>query len=277
MARKVCQGSDRGESAAGVETLVLVDESALLSQREIGDLPLRVVPLGTAVSAERGARTSAVAPGTYLEAMKAVLPRKEVKGVLVLTVAARLSATYQSALLASGQARERLAGLRVEVVDSATATGGLALVALAAARAAGALDEAAAAARAIIPRIVTYGMVSDWMALRRGGRIPRVAAWAGGRLGVRPCFRMTAGVVRPWRLARTKRQAVAAMQRGCAGLPGGALHAAVFHAGMPDAAEELASGLAALGAVELLTLAATDAVRAHTGDGMVGVGAYREP
>src|SRR2546423_12231563 len=73
--------------------------------------------------------TSGPAPGEFEEAMESRLGDD---GVLVLTIAASMSGTHESAAVAAGQL-----GDRVRVVDTATAAGAEALVVLAAAAAAG--------------------------------------------------------------------------------------------------------------------------------------------
>jgi DegV family protein with EDD domain len=279
-------------------TFVVVDSSSLLSEREIGDLPIRVVHLGVSglpkegtaeVSPDRPVssaplplRTSAVAPGDYLEAFAAGV-REGWTAALVLTVAAGVSGTYQSASAAARAAGQLLASrglgsLELRILDSGTAVGGLALLALAAGRRAGeGLDEAAAQVERLVPRVVTYGMVADWEALRRGGRIPVGAVWAARQLGIRPCFRLTGGVVRPWRLPRSAESGLRAMRGAVRRMPGaGPLHLAVF-GDDDDELGRLAASLEVLEPIELLQLRASEVVAAHTGRGVIGVSGYREP
>jgi len=92
--------------------------------------------------------TSGPAPGEFEEAMESRLGDD---GVLVLTIAASMSGTHESAAVAAGQL-----GDRVGVVDTATAAGAEALVVLAAAAAAeqgASLDEVEAEAKDVVERV----------------------------------------------------------------------------------------------------------------------------
>jgi DegV family protein with EDD domain len=280
-------------------TLVIVDSSALLTAREIGSLPVRVVEIGVsrvdasgAASAPTGAgdgsppgaptRTSAVTPGEYVETFTWAA-RDGYSSALVLTIAAALSGTHQSATVAEQAAaelpsRRELSSLEVRIVDSGTAVGGLALLALAAARGAGdGPDTVVRDLKPLIPRVVTFGMVADWDAIRRGGRIPVGAIWAARHVGIYPCFRLARGSIRAWRLPRSQEGGLRSMVGAVGRLRGtGPLHVAAF-GDDPEALASFAARFESLAPIELLALRANDVVAAHTGRDVIGVSAYREP
>ncbi len=145
-----------------------------------------------------GNGTAAPSPGDFIEAMERV---GSGPAVLVVTVAAQLSASHAAARLASVEA----GGARpVTVLDSGSASAGQGLVVLAAARAAWRgepLAAVAASAGTARERVRLVAQIASLDRLARGGRVPAVAA-AGARLtGMRPVFELTKGVVRPLRPA----------------------------------------------------------------------------
>jgi DegV family protein with EDD domain len=281
--------------------LVVVDSSALLTAREIAGLPIRVVQLGVTrgetadtlgddVAAEEGnrspdaaapPRTNAVQPGEYIDTFSSAVEAGY--SSLVLTLAAAISSTHQSATVAERTASELLnqrglGYLKVRIVDSGQAVGGLALLALAAGRCAdGDCDSVAQSIKRVIPRVVTYGMLAEWDALWRGGRIPVGAIWAARHMGIYPTFRLSRGSLRPWRLPRSQESGLRSMLSAVSRLRGaGRLHIAVFG---DDAAAiaSFAERFEPMAPTDLLTLRTNDLVAAHTGRGVIGVSAYREP
>ncbi len=135
-------------------------------------------------------------PGAFDQAIAA---QDKGQGVIVLTVAATLSSTYQAASLAAQQAT-----CPTQVVDSRTAAGGLALVAIAAARTshAGAnLTDVATTATQVAQRVRLLGALGNLDQLIRSGRVPELAGRAGNRVGVRPLFQIRHGAIAKMRPA----------------------------------------------------------------------------
>src|SRR2546423_3506987 len=127
--------------------------------------------------------TSGPAPGEFEEAMESRLGDD---GVLVLTIAASMSGTHESATIAAGQL-----GDRVRVVDTATAAGAEALVVLAAAAAAergASLEEVEAEAKDVVERVQLGAALPHLDHPVRSGRVPGIAGWAGRRLRINPLF-----------------------------------------------------------------------------------------
>ena len=231
---------------------VVTDSAAALPPELAAQHQVTVVPMWLTVRGEpepEGTRplqelvthqqvtTSAPTPGEFETAIKDTLRGND--GVVVLTIAGSMSATYQSALVAA-----QAVGGPVRVVDTATAGGAEALVVLAAAQAAqagGDLDTVERAAVHVIDRVRLVATLPTLDHLVRSGRVPGLAGWAGKRLGINPLFEFRGGKVRRLRPALSHDAAldriVGLVHRSR--VPGAALHVAALHALAVDIAQEL--------------------------------------
>lgn len=219
--------------------------------------------------------TSGPSPGEFVEAVESAFTDD---GVVVLTIAASMSSTYQAAVLAAG-----MVDGDVRVVDTATAAGAEGLVALAAARAArrGAnLDEVEQAAQRAIERVRLVATVPTLDHLVRSGRVPGIAGWAGRHLGISPLFEFDAGKVHRLRPAHGPD---AAIERILAewrndDRPGATpLHVAALHAMAPDAAHDLLARVEAERRPTSSFVGEFSAVMvAHVGPGLVGLAWHYE-
>jgi DegV family protein with EDD domain len=214
--------------------------------------------------------TSAPTPGEFEHVIKDASRTND--GVLVLTIASSMSATYQSALVAA-----QAVGGPVRVVDTATAGGAEALVVLAAAEAARAgasLDEVEARARAVLERVRLVASLSSLDHLVRSGRVPGIAGWAGRRLGINPLFEFRGGAVRRLRPALSREAAldriVQLVRRDAP--PDGRLHVAALHALALDVAEDLLARVTAQGDDATAFIGEFGPVMVvHTGPGLAGL------
>jgi DegV family protein with EDD domain len=130
--------------------------------------------------------------------------------VLALIFSSRLSGTYQSSVIA----KEMLTGGRVETLDTKSASVGLGLTVLEAAKMAkdGAdLDTVLAKARDMSARMEHIFVVDSLEMLKRGGRISAAQAIIGGMLNVKPVLQIDAegqivplDKVRGWKKALAK-------------------------------------------------------------------------
>ena len=153
-----------------------------------------------ALATEHDITTSAPTPGEFERAIKEAASGAD--GVLVLTIASSMSATFQAATLAA-----LAVGGPVRVVDTATAGGAEALVVLAAAEAArrgASLDDVEARARAVIKQVRLVAALSTLDHLVRSGSVPGLAGWAGRRLGINPLFEFRGGTVHRLRPALSR-------------------------------------------------------------------------
>ncbi len=239
-----------------------------------GQLPLTEVlahPAGTVT-------TSGPSPGRVASILGGVLERAD--EAVVLTISHAMSSTFDAACMGA-----REFGDRVRVIDTATAAGAQGLVVLAAARraaAGGGLDDVEAAARRVIERVQLIATVANLDRLVQSGRVPGLAGWAGGKLGVNPLFRFRAGQIRRLRPAFSREAALdrilAAWRRSRSTAGDARLHVAALHA------EAAAEADALLAAVRGRTEPATTFVGefspvmvTHTGAGLVGLAWWWEP
>jgi DegV family protein with EDD domain len=232
-------------------------------------------------SARRPPTTAGASPGAHLEALRRAGQRAP--AVLYISVSNRFSGTYDSALQAAAALKEERPDLPVEVLDSQAAAMAQGFVVLEAARAAaqGAdLPAVISRARAVMPHVGLLAVIDTLEYLARGGRVPKVQAWASALLSVKPVLEFRDQEVRLLTRTRTKRRAVAQLiplfeQRGYKG-PG--LHLCVQHTNaLPEAEELAAAARRRLEPAELLISEFTLVMGAHIGPGLLALAYYVEP
>lgn len=239
------------------------------------DGEVSVDELLAAIEAGERVTTSAPSPGDYSSALSDC---QEGEGVLVLTVTARLSASHRAASLAVDEVDGP-----VRVLDTTTAAGAQALVALAAAEAAaGGADLAAtaAAAEAVIERVRLVATLESLDFLARSGRVPGIAAWAGRRLSVAPLFELRDGEARRLRPAFGRSAALERIAALCTrGDPGGGrLHVVGMHTRARQAADALLEQVrAAITPATAFVAEFSTAMAVHTGPGLAGLAWWWEP
>ena len=167
--------------------------------------------------------------------------------ILVVAISAKLSGTAESARLAA-QSIER--GDRVKVIDSASASGGIVMLAdaiqrrLAAGTTEDEVDELVARFKREAGLLFTVDTL-DYLV--RGGRVGKAAGLAGQLLNVKPILTIRDGEVEPLKRVRGRAKALAEFERlfaeGTEDSP--LLHVGVAHADAAAAADELAARLRA--------------------------------
>jgi DegV family protein with EDD domain len=222
--------------------------------------------------------TSRPAPAEFSQAYRELLDAGA-EGVVSVHLSARLSGTFESALLAASEF-----GGQVCVVDSATAGMGLGFVAMAAHRAslAGAsLTEVQAIAETAADHTETLFYVDTLEFLRRGGRISAASALLGTALSVKPILHMRDGEVVLKEKVRTSARALARLVELAAESAGKSdVDIAVQYLSAEDRANALSDALRTrLGAqLKQLYVAEVGAVlAAHTGPGVLGIAIHRHP
>ena len=131
--------------------------------------------------------TSQPSVGDFLAVYEPLLEAGQ--DIVSLHLSAGISGTYDSALAAKASVDEQGREGRIEVVDSATACGGLGLVALAAAagsRAGEDIETVVRRARAAREELNLWFCIDTLEFLRRGGRIGAASAWLGTTLKIKP-------------------------------------------------------------------------------------------
>lgn len=267
---------------------VVVDSTADIPPHLAEEVGLRVVPLlvrfgeqtyrdGVDLDAEGFLRlltsTSALPqtsqpPATAFEAV--FHEALEVgRDVVCLTIASRLSGTYNSARLAA----EALDASRIQVIDSNTLTMHLGWGAIAAARAArngASASDVVAIAVSTLQRGRLYALLETLDFLYRGGRIGRAAQLVGSMLNIKPILTVQDGEVVPLERVRTWRRAIERLvELTRQDAPLEAL--AVMHVGNPGDAQAIAERLADLiPSDQVLIAQAGPVIATYAGPGAVG-------
>lgn len=280
---------------------VLTDTTSALPEREARAWGITLVPLTVSVGdrtyrdgeiapelllADHGAvlHTAGPSPGEFVRQLgpaggAAAVAGAAAQGALIITVAESLSSTYASARLAAASS-----GVPVEIVDSGTAAGGQALVAIAAAeraRAGAGLAEVTKAAREAAARVRLVGCMRSLDRLVASGRIPEMVGAATRRLGLWPMFELSGGRIRPVRPARSASTAIERLADACArsasdwpdsGGVDGVADVVVLDSGLPDAATRLLARVRerVRTGYELRTPFGS-AMTVHTGTGVLGL------
>jgi DegV family protein with EDD domain len=150
--------------------------------------------------------TAAPSAGDFQETYKKLFA-DGATGIVSIHLSSKLSATYQSAVVAA----QEIGDGGVEVVDSLAVSGSQGLLVLHAARraASGAsATEIAAEINGMLPRVRLYGAIDTLEYLRRGGRIGGAQALLGTMLKVKPVVSLDDGIVEPVARVRTHAKAL---------------------------------------------------------------------
>jgi DegV family protein with EDD domain len=170
-------------------------------------------------------------------------------------------------------AKNALPGAEIEVLDSETASLGLGLAAIAAARAAregASLADCVAAARTALDRQKILFVLDTLEYLRKGGRIGRAQALVGGILNIKPILTVADGVVTPFEKVRARPKAIARLKELMAARPG-ATDVAVLHStSVADAADLEAFAHATHPNARIFTGRLGPVVGTYTGPGAIG-------
>ena len=214
--------------------------------------------------------TSRPSPERFLRAFTAAAEAGH-GSVVVPTLSAAMSSTYESALLAA-----RESPIPVRVVDSRSIAMGLGFAVLAGAEAAACGHDLDAVvdvveARARAAEVMFYVDTLEY--LRRGGRVSAARAAVGQALQVKPLLHVRAGKVEPLERVRTPGRALARLEELAVGAAGDrAISIAVQHLAAPERASQLAERLAArLPGATIVQCPVGGVVGAHVGPGMVAV------
>jgi len=223
--------------------------------------------------------TAAPSPAMFLDAIARAARRAD--SVLCITVSAQFSAMYDAARQAIAMLHSESPTADVRLMDSRNAAMAQGFVVLEAARLAdrGASIEAVVErAEEMMGRVTLLAMLDTLEFLARGGRVPRVAAWAAGLLQVKPIVRFSASDIKLAARTRTRRRAlerIAALTADAAA--GRRVHLAVHHADARGDAEALRDRLVAeLTVDEAYVTEFTQVMGVHTGPGLTGIAFWME-
>lgn len=219
-------------------------------------------------------RTSAIPPSYFVNTFERL--SRESSDILVVTLSSRLSAVYNSAVMASEQLAKEKPGIRIRVLDSLSASGGEGLIALAAAKAAAkglSVDETLAVAEKARERVLCMFVFDTTRYVYRTGRVPRVVGEAADKLGVKPVCKLGKdGRVHFVMIARSRKKGVQyimdALHNWAANRP---VDAAVLHSAAEADAQELKSRIVAEFTCETVFVSEFSQVMSYaTGPGVLG-------
>jgi DegV family protein with EDD domain len=206
---------------------VVTDSTADLPQQVADDLGIVVVPLhihfgedtfqdGVTISTEGFynllttgdilPKTSAPSSGMFMETYERLA--EETDEIVSIHISTKLSATYASALVARDGVESPC---RIELVDTYSASIGLGLQVVQAARMArdgASLDEIVRVANATVPRTQYFGVVDTLEYLHKGGRIGKAATFLGSMLNVKPILGLRDGIAHPIERVRGREKAL---------------------------------------------------------------------
>ena len=192
--------------------------------------------------------------------------------ILSLHLPATLSGTINAAALAANE----VAADRVTVVDTRTATAGLGMLALDAARRARAGENAGeilAALNGDIPRVKLFATIPSLTYLARGGRIGHLSGLVGNVLKIVPILTLVDGTLKEYAKVRTFNRAVDQIVEIVTGNLKGArdVRMAVIHSMSPVLAQSVADRISAAVALRSIYICPVGpTVGTHAGPGAVG-------
>jgi DegV family protein with EDD domain len=151
--------------------------------------------------------TAAPSPGQFEDAFRRAV-EGGATGIVCINLSSKLSATIQSAQIAAKAVEGQIP---VRIVDSLSATIGIGMMAIEAARrsADGAdVEQVAAAAEDLVPRTRIYGALDTLENLKKGGRIGGAQALLGSMLSIKPVIQVLHGEVEQESKQRTRSRAL---------------------------------------------------------------------
>lgn len=199
----------------------------------------------------------------------------QAEAIVTVVISHQMSATLDSALAAQKQFSE----IPIHIIDSHSVSLGLALQALAAARAAADGQDADQVVRLIEDlrsKMNVFFTVDTLEYLHKGGRIGGATTFLGSALSIKPILYIKDGRIEPLERQRTRKRAVARLLELVEERAGSSeIHAAILHCDVPDEAQEFGEQVKArCHCTELITMDAGPVIGTHAGPGTLGVAFY---
>jgi DegV family protein with EDD domain len=259
------------EHGIHVVSLYVNEGDTQTRESELGDLDIFYDRLRTVAALPT---TSQPSIGDFLAVYEPLVAAGN--DIVSVHISGDLSGTAEAARQAAGELAQTRPQRRIEVVDSHSACGGLALIVLAA----GAAARAGADIDAVLARVDHAGEATRiWFAvdtlefLRRGGRIGAAQAWLGGALKIKPILTV-AGEITPIERVRTSGRAFERMVQYMRERQGdGADGWVVQHIQAPEQAQALVlRGREIFGCEPQFVAEIGAVIGVHVGPGLLGVG-----
>ena len=137
------------------------------------------------------AKTAAVNVASFKGMFEPIL--KDGSDILYLGFSSGLSTTYNSGRLAAEELQEQYPDRKIIAIDTLSASAGFGLLlylTLQKKNEGASLEEAAAFAKDLVPRLCHWVTVDALVYLKRGGRVSPTAAFVGGVLQIKPVLHM---------------------------------------------------------------------------------------
>ena len=232
--------------------------------------------LYSGLRAGEAASTSAVNPDGWASVMEPVLAAGQ--DVLVLAFSSGLSTTYQSAVIAAGDLKEKYPDRKINVVDSLCASMGQGLLVWYACKkrdAGMSLEELTAWCETKKMNLCHWFTVDDLMHLKRGGRVSATTALLGTMLQIKPVLHVDdAGKLINVSKARGRKASLDALAKKVAelGLPGENDTMFISHGDCLEDAQYVANLLKEkYGAKEVIISYVGAVIGSHAGPGTVAL------
>lgn len=219
-------------------------------------------------------RTTQPSPADFEAAY--VKLQDEADAIVSCHLSSELSGTMQSAVLASTMDSVKVP---VHVIDSRSASLGIGMLAIEAARMAkdgASAEDIVQHVQGIVQRQQVFFLVDTLEYLQRNGRIGRASAFVGGLLNIKPLLTIDDGVVAPLERARGRNKARARLvELVASGVGDNKVRMAIMHADAAEEAEALAAELRSKVDVDELIVSQLGAtIGTHAGPGTLGVVFY---
>jgi len=255
-------------TAAGITVVPLIIRFGDLEQKALREMSVPEFYTRLLAPGSPHPSTAACSPGDFVAAFTRRLD-EGAEAVVCVTVGSRLSATYKAALIA----RDAMPDRPVQIVDSETATMCQGLLALLAAEAAAAAEQADAIVRLLESRrsdTRLFVMLDTLEYARRGGRISAAQAAIGSVLSVKPIITIADGVVETIDKPRTLSRARARLLELIVERPVERL--AVVHSMAPGIEDFRGEAIAATGVppAGVITELLGPSIAPHSGPGALG-------
>lgn len=216
-------------------------------------------------------RTSQPAPAAF-QAAYTHLIKEGADSILSIHLSSRLSGTYQSACTARDTLPDELRSVPIEIIDSQTISGGMALAirkAVENIEQGQSLEEVKQKLLDQFSRTNIFAVVDTLEYLKRGGRIGTAKALLGNMLSVKPIITLKDGAVVPLEQPRTRSKAYTRVaQIASEYLP---LESIVIAQSNNEVGEQLAEACKALSPEPIQRYGLGGSLGTHTGPGTVAL------
>ncbi len=273
-------GSNMAREIAGKFDIRLIPFHVIMDDKDCLDTEIDIEDLYARVAKKENLPTMTPFPvGECLHAFQEVGQGSE--AILYISASSGFTAAYKVALQAKEIAQKELPKTTIEVVDSRNGGSGLALIALAAAKAAKQgknIEEVVQQVNYLIQRISLLTAPDTLFYLDKGGRICQAKSWAEAQQvsSFRALLEIAEGVIKPVARVKTKKQIMEKMVSIAKERVGNKrIHAAMTHNKAPQQAEELRKMLLSqFHCEELYVFEGLAPTVIHTGQGLINLGFY---